>query len=83
MSERDKLKHLSPLGHVLRFLGVVRVHEDGDICTAIFRWWHPVTWVMFVALIVPCAFMGEKITDAFPIRVSRYFRENPERLKWL
>jgi hypothetical protein len=35
---------------VLWWLGVVRIHEDGDGWSAVFRVWHPLTWVCLLKL---------------------------------
>ncbi|MEY2335688.1 hypothetical protein AAE485_14195 (plasmid) [Acidithiobacillus ferriphilus] len=67
---------------ILWWLGVVRIHEDGDGWSPVFRRWHPVTWVLFIALIPMCAFVGEKIFDAVPMKVGKYFQVHPEKLIW-
>lgn len=70
-------------GWIVYLLGAARWHDDGDAITAVFRWWHPLSWLLVLICIVPCAVMGERIGDAIPFRLSRHFRENPERLQWL
>ncbi len=69
-------------GRILWWLGVVRIHEDGDGWSGVFRWWHPITWCLFVAMIPVCAVVGEEIFRVVPMRVGRFFLENPERLIW-
>lgn len=81
---RNKVRSkLYPIGWVFYILGVTRYHDDGDGVTAIFRWWHPLTWIFAILMIIPCAVVGEKISNLIPLRESEYFRRNPERLNWL
>jgi hypothetical protein len=74
---------LHAFGWVVYLTGAARFHDDGDGVTGVFRWWHPVTWLLFLGLIIPCAVVGERISNAVPLRVSKWFRDHPERLQWL
>ncbi len=69
-------------GYLLWWTGVCRVHEDGDGWAAVFRPWHPLTWVVFLVMIPICALVGEPIFEVVPMRVNPYFREYPEKLIW-
>lgn len=81
---RSKIaKRLSPLGKLLRAIGAVRIHDDGDGLGCVFRWWHPVAWLLWVAMLPVCGVVGERISEAVPFRVSQWFRDHPERLQWL
>ncbi len=64
------------------WLGVIRIHEDGNVWSAVFRPWHPVTWMLFVVMIPVCAFLGERIFDIVPMRVGKYFQAHPKKLIW-
>ena len=80
---RKVRQHLHLAGWAIYLTGAARYHDDGDGVTAVFRWWHPVSWALWLALLPVCGIVGERIADAVPFRISRYFRENPERLQWL
>lgn len=81
---RKKVRaRLRLVGWIVYLTGAARFHDDGDGVTAIFRWWHPLTWVLALVMIIPCAIVGEKISEAIPLRISKWFRDNPDRLQWL
>ena len=80
--ERMPVEPVPIRGRLLWWLGVVRIHEDGDGWSAVFRWWHPITWILFVAMVPVCAVVGEPIFQVVPMRVGRFFLERPERLIW-
>jgi hypothetical protein len=70
-------------GLILWWLGITRIHEDGNGWSAVFRPWNPATWILFIVMIPVCAFMGEKIFDVIPMRVSsKHFQKYPEELIW-
>ncbi len=69
-------------GRGLWWLGVIRIHEDGHGWSAVFRPWHPITWILFISLIPVCAFVGERIFDIVPMQIGHFFQEHPERLIW-
>lgn len=72
------------VGKALYYLGVVRFYKDGDGHGVVFRWWHPLTWIAFILMIFVCAFVSEAtVQETIPLRVSKYFRENPKLLKWM
>lgn len=35
---------------ILWWCGVVRVYEDGDVWSVVARYWHPVTWLLLLAV---------------------------------
>lgn len=79
-----KLRHkLHWLGWVLLLTGTARIYDNGDGLGILFRWWHPLAWVMFISFIPVCAIIGEKIVEVVPFRVDKWHRENPEKLQWL
>lgn len=80
---RKVQQRLRPFGWIVYLSGAARYHDDGDSVTAIFRWWHPATWILGLLLLPVCGVVGEPIGDVVPLRVSKYFREHPERLQWL
>ena len=76
-------KEMKPLGWVLYWSGAMRVHDDGDGVSGVFRWWHPFSWVAVVALFPVCAIVDEKISNVVPFKVGRYFKDHPDKLQWL
>ena len=76
-------RKLHPIGWLVYLSGAARYHDDGDTIGVVFRWWHPVSWLLVLALIIPCAVMGERIGDTVPFRLSKYWRENRDRLNRL
>lgn len=80
--ERMPMEAVPLRGVVLWWLGVVRIYEDGNGWSAVFRPWHPITWALFITMIPVCAFVGERIFDIVPTRVGRFFRADPKKLIW-
>ena len=70
-------------GKILWLTGMFRIYKDGDGYSPLCRPWHPVYWIMFLALIPLCAILGEKISNVLPCRVSNYFHEHPEKLVFI
>jgi len=67
--------------------GAFRIYADGDIFRPLFRWWHPVTWLVWiavspVALVVPMftSFTVISIYSELGCRPVQYFRDNPDEL---
>jgi len=71
------------LGLLLYFTGCLRIHLDNGLPTGIFRAWHPVTWLLLVVMVLPCAVMGEKLTQAVPMRLSKFWINNHKQLRWV
>lgn len=82
--QKARMKWLSRL---LYLTGVYRVYPDGDIFRPLLRWWHPFTWLLWiallpVALVVPLftTFTVFSIYSEFFCRPVQYFRDNPDDL---
>ena len=71
------------VGILLYFTGCLRLHLDNGLPTGIFRAWHPVTWLALLLMIIPCAVMGEKLTDVVPMRLSKFWVNNHKQLQWV
>ncbi len=80
--ERMPKIEVATRGRILWWIGAARIHEDGDGWSVVFRPWHPITWILFIALIPVCAFVGERIFDIVPMRVGKFFQAHPEKLIW-
>lgn len=74
---------MNKFGVALWATGCARLHKDGNGFNAVFRAWHPVTWILFIIMIIPCAVLGEKITDVIPTRLSYFWRMNIDQLQWV
>ncbi len=69
------------LGLAIWATGATRLHKDGDGFAAVFRPWHPVTWLVLVALVLPCALLGEQLTYVVPLRLPKFWREHLDQLQ--
>lgn len=76
-------QEMSHLGLFLWALGCARMHKDGDGFCSIFRPWHPVNWLLLLILMPVCAILGEKLLDAVPFRLSKFWQLNREQLQWV
>jgi hypothetical protein len=63
--------------------GSVRMYKDGDGFGGVFRAWHPVTWLLLVLMLVPCALMGEKLTGVVPMKLSKFWLDNANQMQWV
>lgn len=50
----------------------------------IFRLWHPLTWLLYIIMIIPCAFMGEKIGYVVPVKLNKFYlnKHKEKQLIW-
>ena len=69
-------------GRILWCLGIAAIYEDGDGWSPVFRYWNPLTLLLFLSLIPVCAVLGEKIFKVMPFKISGFFEENPDKLIW-
>lgn len=70
-------------GKFLWMTGCVRFFVDGDGHSALFRWWHPVTWLVIIGMVPVCAVVGDKISDAVPLKLSPFWQERESEISWL
>lgn len=64
------------VGLALYFTGCMGIHKDGDSIGCVFRPWHPVTWLLLVAMVIPCAIVGEPLFSTVPLRLSKFWTDN-------
>lgn len=91
LHERRRQAQAGPQRHALHrpddliwFTGAIRLYKDGDYsCSVLFRWWHPVTWLLYVVMIIPCAIVGEAVTDVLPVKLSKFWQRNIGQLRWV
>lgn len=79
---------LTALGRLIRMLGAARFYRDGSGAGFVWRWWHPLAWV-----IAPLSFVASVAVAGFPdtwryrheigIGMKPWFKERPEDLRWL
>lgn len=74
---------MKSLGLLLWATGCVRLYKDGDGFGTLFRAWHPVTWLVALLVLVPCALMGERLAEVVPIRLSKFWQRNRQQLQWV
>lgn len=78
---------LAPIGRLIRSTGAARFYHDGDGAGFVWRWWHPLTWVLApLGLVAMCAITG--VPEAWRYRhdiglgMKPWFKDNPDRLEW-
>lgn len=74
---------MKPLGIALWCIGAVRLHKDGNGMRAVFKAWHPATWLLYIVFTPIAAIIGEKITDILPTRISLFWHKNRDQLQWV
>jgi len=85
--EYKRADALRGLRGVIHATGAFRVYADGDLFRPLMRWWHPVTWLIWVVML-PVAiavslfttFTVISIYGEISFRPVPYFRANPEQL---
>ncbi len=68
---REPLK----LARILWWTGVLRLYADGDGWSPAFRWWHPLTWILWIGFLPVCGIVGEPIGKVVPLHLEREFRD--------
>jgi hypothetical protein len=82
--DRERFRRgLTPLGRLLRLTGCVRFFRDGDGFGYVFRPWHPVSWMTWLAVLPYCGMVGERIGEAVPMRLSPYWEERRGEIEWM
>lgn len=74
---------MNPVGLVLWFTGAARLYKDGDGFSAVWRWWHPVTWLLLVTLVLPCALIGQPLLQVVALRLAPYWRRRRTQVLWV
>jgi len=79
-------RSLSPVGRFLVAVKAIRLYTDGNGTSFIWRWYHPLTWVLVpIALILGSFLLGAiEITgdlSGWGLRKSDYFRG--KEVEWL
>lgn len=79
------LDNLNLLGRYLRLFRAIRVYKDGGGSGFVFNFLNPLAWP-FILLAVLIEFLFYGISGFDPsncgLRIKKYFRENPGKLKW-
>jgi hypothetical protein len=74
---------MRPIGIALWLTGCVRMLKDGDGFSYVFRRWHPLTYLLMVVMVVPCAVVGEKLSTTVPLSLSKFWQANRDQLQWV
>lgn len=72
-------------GKIVYFTGAAKLYYAGSsgeygFVYPIFRKWHPVSWLIVLIALIPCAIVGAKISEAVPFTMSDFYKKN---LKWV
>ncbi len=84
----DSISNLRPLGKIAAKTYVIKVYKNGSSVGFVWRWWNPLSWVLFPLLcIFSVLYVGipGTIEDkaALGLGVDDYFKIFPEQLKWI
>lgn len=89
MSKRGKpmREKVSPIGRAIGLLRAARFYHNGDGASFVWRWWHPVSWML-----APLMFLLHCVSEGVPnawrwredsgIRLSPWFVLHPEKIEW-
>ena len=82
------MKRMRFAGKFIYFLGAAKFYYNGDTLGYVWRWWHPLSW-----LLLPVFFVISVLIVGFPetvkykhdlgIDIAPFFKQNPEQLEWL
>ena len=84
---RPMRSKLSPVGRVIYWTGAARFYHNGDGAGFIWRWWHPLAWIVaplgFIASVVMVG-LPETWSDkhALGFGMNPYFVKHPDKLVW-
>jgi hypothetical protein len=74
---------VSLMGKICYYTGAITLYHYGTkgngnvgFVNGLFKKWHPLTWLILVLATVPCALVGEKLTDVVPMKLGDYYKEN-------
>lgn len=74
---------MTTFGVLLWFTGCVKLHKDANSFKCVFRRWHPLTWLLAVLMILPCALSGTKLSEAIPLNLTEFWVKNMDQLQWV
>lgn len=87
MKDENKIPKLTPIGKIMRITGVARFYRDGNGARFIWRWWHPLSWIL-APLFVVVSVVLDGIFDTWRYRhdigigMKPWFKERPAELRW-
>jgi hypothetical protein len=67
---------------VLWWSGCCRVFCDGDMYNAVFRWWHPFTWLLWLISLIVGGLIGVSVFEIVPLWLSPYWRDRRRDVVW-
>jgi hypothetical protein len=74
---------ITSIGRILWWTGCVRYYRDGSGISALFRRWHPITWLTWIVALQICGIVGEPVNDVVPTRLRGYWRDHQDEIQWL
>jgi hypothetical protein len=79
---------LNRIGRAIKATGAMKCWKDGDGVAFIWRWWHPLSWVLIpLMLIASVLFSGIPETwnyrEDLGLRLSDYWRERKDKREFI
>jgi len=75
-------KNLTTTGKIIYYTGCVRLFKDGDGYGQLFRWWHPISWIIWIIALQVCGIVGEPVNEVVPMTLNRYWRVRKKEIEW-
>lgn len=73
---------------ILYFSKAMRFFKDGDGLGVLWRWWHPLTWLLApLIFLLSCVMVG--VPEAYKNRheigfgLSSFWKENKDKIEWI
>lgn len=77
-------KNLTLPAKILKYSGAARFFKDGDGVSFVFRWYHPLSWLLMIIFFPICAFTEDaKIQDTIPFVLNDYWQRHRSNIQWL
>jgi hypothetical protein len=77
------MHNINLFGRILKMTGCVKYYKDGGSTGHVFRWWHPLSWIMWFVILLICGFVGEKVNEQAPFTIKGYWKEHIKEIEWL
>lgn len=84
MKPRYVYSQMRFIGVFLWLTGALWMFKNSDYsCDYVFYWWHPMTWLTYAILVIPCGIVGESVKDQVPVKLSDFWKRNIQQMRWV